>query len=255
MALVVVPWVVRNKVSEGHAVVSTISDEVLFWRVFDGERPLPFVGNDPETNMVRRLYARSRAAGAAGQVNVWYVHELLDDRGYTYHGAGVRQREMALRAIGAAPLTFARDSLDHLGDYARTPAGGITDDSVAQIAPAHARVAAAAPSVVQPLEAVSWRTLRSASLLTTAWWFLSVCGLTGLLVVLSRDGPRRAAAITFASAWVVMGVALALTGLPELRYNAVGVPVLWVVGSAGLVVVAQTVVRRLGERRRSTAPP
>src|SRR2546423_362492 len=107
---------------------------------------------------------------------------VLHSRGYTEYAAGVQERRIALRAIGAHPVAFAKDSVNHFGDYATTAAGGMTDTSVRWITPAYTHVIASAPPIVRrSLGRVSWRVLRSASLLSTLWWILSGFGLTGVL--------------------------------------------------------------------------
>jgi hypothetical protein len=252
MALIVAPWVVRNEIAAGHPVVSTIGNQVLFWRVFDGANPLPFVGNDPETNLVRDLYARDRADPGPAKVGVWQIAGLLEGRGHSGGEVGSIQREMALRALRAEPIHYLKDSGYYLKEYGRTVSGGTSDDAMTMLTPAYTRAQAAAPSLVRrPVASVSWRALNASSSLADIWWLLSGCGLTGLLLVFSRDRAKRVGAITFAIAWAVLGVALALTALPELRYNLVGAPFLWLLGSAGLLFVVRALAERLRTERRA----
>jgi len=254
IGLLVIPWVVRNEIATGHPVVSTIGDEILFWRAFDSERQLPFVGHDAVTNTVRRLYATAGRARNGGSEQVWAIRDVLQRRGYSKYDAGVQERRMALRAIGAAPIAFATDGARHFRAYATTPAASMTDWSVGLIKPAYLRATTSAPSFVyRPIGSASWRVLEHVSILSGLWSFLTVFGLTGLLLLRSRDPAQRAGVVTFASAWFVLGIALGLIAVPDVRYSAVGLPLIWILGSAGLVLVARTLWERVRERRRATA--
>jgi 4-amino-4-deoxy-L-arabinose transferase-like glycosyltransferase len=253
MAITIVPWVVRNEAHSGHAVISRISDQVLFWRVFDGDRPLPFAGHDPLTNKVRAMYANYRAGRTKEPVTVWVVYAYLKRQGYSEWGAGAVERKIALRAIRAAPVAFAKDSINHLDTFARTPAPGTDRDALDQLTASYHRSVASAPGIVGGFEAsaFAWPVLNVASYLVALWWLASVFGLAGLLLLRSRDEARRTAAVTYATVLGVMGLALALTGLPQLRYNAVALPLLWTLGSAGLVPL-WTAVYRWGWQRAAT---
>jgi len=254
MALVLVPWVVRNDLRHGHAVVSSISDQVLFWRVFDGNDPLPFVGHDPATEKVRKFYDDYRSGRSPTAVTVWYVNDYLRGQGYTQWEAGAIERKIAMKAIRADPTHFAQDSLNHLDDFARTPGATGTYDSVALLGPKYKRSVRGAPGIVADFEGklIAWPVIRLAPYLTAIWWLLSAFGFAGLVLLRSRDPVRRTGAVVVTTALVVLGLALALTGLPDLRYNVVGAPLLWILGSAGLVPVYGAIYR-WGWTRTSSA--
>jgi 4-amino-4-deoxy-L-arabinose transferase-like glycosyltransferase len=241
MALVVVPWVVRNEVDYGHAVVSTLGDEAMFWRVFDGDH-LPFVGSDADTRMARSRYA-AYAAGRGPPVNVWSFLQALVDKGYTPYAAGVRERSMALRAIVADPGRYLKDSANDFQAYA-THADPTFTAARPELLASFARAVTGAPGVIQrPVASLSWRALTVAPRIVGLWWVLSLCGLGGLLLLLGPGTrtrkPERVAIVTFFSAWLLVGAAIALTAIPDIRYSLAGMPLLWVMGSAGLVFVVR----------------
>jgi 4-amino-4-deoxy-L-arabinose transferase-like glycosyltransferase len=238
MAALVVPWVIRNEVQYGHPVLSTISDQVVFWRVFDAQRPLPFVGHDADTQLVRRLYASS---SVKAPVTVWNaLHELIVVRRYSDYEAGQRQRAIAMRSIYAYPADFARQSIDYFREFATTPGPTTGYDTIQQLRSTYSRSIDATPAIIG---SVSWPAIRIAPWLTVLWWLLSGFGLAGLVLLRSRNESQRIAMTTFVATWVIVGAGTALTGLPALRYNVVGLPFLLIIGSAGLVIVVNAIKR------------
>lgn len=241
MALVVVPWVVRNQIDSGHAVISSISDQVIFWRVFDGPHPLKIVGDDPDTRLVRELYAGNKP-GAPPRGDVWNTLHQLILSGHSEFDAGQRQRAIATRAIRADPGGYLSDAFAFFRGFVTTsgPVGGFY--AARDFEPTYRRSIDATPGVLKgSVAALSWPLLRATPWLDVVWWLASILGLSGLLVLRSRDRSRRMAMFTFAATWAILGVAMGLTGLPSLRYFLVGMPFLLIMGSAGIVVFANAV--------------
>jgi hypothetical protein len=247
MAVVVVPWVVHNKIEYDRIAISTISEEVLFWRAFDGApgQRLEFVGDDSLTRKVRKWYSDAEAGSPSGPVGVWSVKDRL--------GPEVDVGGMALRAIVADPGKYLRTSITYFDDFAKVgrPRGPSEAPYLVQ---SYQRALSSAPSLIhRPVASVSWRALNGAKLLTALWWIISFGGFAGLLLLLAPSHRQQVAMTSFATTFVVIGVGTALTSLPNPRYWAAGLMPLLVVGSAGFVTVCCALLeymRQMGVRRR-----
>jgi Dolichyl-phosphate-mannose-protein mannosyltransferase len=238
MAVVTAPWVAHMKATYDRVAVSTIGEEVLFWRAFDGPRPLPFVGDDRPTRMIRKWYADSSAGKPSGPVGVWLVRQELINRGFGDEEVDRLQRTMALRAIAAAPGHYLRDSVEFFKTYALFGRPTVVADNVYFLRD-YQRSRRSAPGLVRPVASLSWRALNWLSWLQTVWWTVSLGGLAGAFLLLSRDRVERVAASAFLATWVTLGVATALTSIPNQRYIVPGLLLQMVFGSAGFVFVVR----------------
>lgn len=247
MALVVAPWVVRNEVEHGHATVSIMGGSALFWRVFDGDR-LAFVGVDPDTQMARRVYAavaaEKRPPDKRPPDKVWTINTRLEQRGYTSFEAGRNQRDMAVRAILADPKPFAANTVSSLGMFAKH-AGPTYTQVTAELDASFKSSVAGAPGPARCLlGSFSYRMMNlAARLISPVWWATSLFGLAGALLLWSGKPAERAAILAFGVSWSAIATATAVMGLPSVTYSVAGMPMLWIIGSAGAVTVV-TAVRK-----------
>jgi 4-amino-4-deoxy-L-arabinose transferase-like glycosyltransferase len=245
MAVVTAPWVAHMKATYDRVAVSTISEELLFWRAFDGPEPLPFVGDDRATRIVRKWYADKSAGKPSGPVGVWLVREAFIKRGFSEHEVDRLQRTMALRAIAAAPGRYLRDSAQFFKTYALIGQPAVVTDYVYFHAD-YLRSLRSAPGLVRrPVASVSRRALNWLSWLQTAWWTVSFGSLAGALLLLSRDRVERVGALAFLATWATLGVATALTSVPNERYFVPGLILQMVFGSAGFVFVVRALLSHL----------
>lgn len=250
MAALVVPWIAHNYIRFDRATISTIGDQALFWRAFDGPNKLPFAGDDPETRWVQRQYENAKVGGPPA--GVWLLFAKLVERGYTPDEASQLQKKIAMRAIRASPGRYAETTAIHARDFLLQagPASGFVTRE--QLVPARKRVLASDPAPVRDgLAPVSFWTLATGPRVLQIWWIVSLSAMAGLLLLFSRDRATRAVAITFVTGWFVIAIGTAATGVPDIRYSLVGMPLLWISGSAGAVFVLRAgwrAVRRTDER-------
>jgi 4-amino-4-deoxy-L-arabinose transferase-like glycosyltransferase len=245
MAVIVLPWVVHNKVEYHRLAVSTIGDEALFWRVFDGPRgsTLRFVGDEPVTRTVRKWYADAAAGKPSGPVGVWAVLAWLHTRYPRGNEAETQLHQMALRAITADPVGYLHTSFSYFQSYA-TVARPTGPASVPDLVPSYERALASAPGLIKrPVASVSWRVLKGSVWAAAVWWVLSLCGLSSLFLLFAHGPEQRIVAAAFLATWVALGAGTALTGVPELRYSVAGLLPLLVTGSAGFIFVLNALAR------------
>jgi 4-amino-4-deoxy-L-arabinose transferase-like glycosyltransferase len=245
MVVVTAPWVAHMKATYDRVAVSTISEEVLFWRAFDGPNPLPFVGDDRPTRIVRKWYADKSAGKPSGPVGVWLVRQGLIKKGFSDPEVDELQRTMALRAIAAAPGHYLRDSAEFFKTYALIGRPTVVTDDVYFLADYQRSVRSAPGLVRRPVASLSWRALNWLSWLQTAWWTVSFGSLAGALLLLSRDRVERVGALAFLATWATLGVATALTSIPNQRYLVPALPLQMVFGSAGFVFVVRALLSHL----------
>lgn len=239
MAIVVMPWVVHNKIVFHHAAVSTIGDYTSFWRAFDAPgRSVPFVGNDPDTRMVRKWYADAARGKPSGPVGVYQVAPRL-------HGSnvGAEMRQMAFRAVAADPLGYVTSSVLNFRDFVAV-SRPMDAAGVDGLAAAYDRAGSAAP-----LASLSLRIVSLAKWLAVGWCVLSGFGIFGLALVRSRDRKVQVATTALGATWGVLGIVTALTANRDSRYDVVGFLPILMVGSAGLVAATSAVRVRMSHSR------
>jgi hypothetical protein len=235
MALVVGPYIVRNEVRHGAPVLSIVGMEALFQRVFDQDH-LPVVTSGPDADVAKRIYARTRPADGI-TTHVFDVYVALVKRGHTDYEAARIEAGMALDAIRAEPVAYARGTARNLrtlwqwGDIQGAATG------VTLISSDRAHAGATSPRAIRwtfgSIAAIAWPV---ATVLGGLWWILSLATLSSLLVMRVRT---RAGGALFAFAWVwflVVGITAA-AAVPTFRFSGQALPLLWVVGSVGFVFV------------------
>ena len=105
MALLVVPYVIRNQVRHGAPVLSIIGMEALFQRVFDQDH-LPVVTPGADADVARRIYAKSAAAESSiVTTHVFDVYTALLKRGHSDYDVARLEAGMALDTIKAHPAS------------------------------------------------------------------------------------------------------------------------------------------------------
>lgn len=250
MAAVVVPWIAHNYIRFDRAVISTIGDQALFWRAFDGPHALPFAGDDAQTRWVRRRYERAAAGGPP--VTVWKLRAELIARGYSSEAATRLQKRIAKRSIRASPGLYAEGTARYTGEFLLQAGPATGYRTRKQLVPARERARVSAPAPIgEGVSRVSFWAVGGGPRLLQLWWILSFSAMAGLLLLFSRDRATRAAAVAFVTGWVVVAGGTALTAVADPRYSVVGMPLLWIIGSAGGVLVLRAgwrAVRRTDER-------
>jgi 4-amino-4-deoxy-L-arabinose transferase-like glycosyltransferase len=244
LVLTISPWLARNAIEYGDVRLSVQDGPALWLREFDWDRrPVPT--STSEGRLAKRLYdeTSARTPGAHPTDTYESVLEELEARhGYSEHRATALQRRLAVQAIRDAPKVYAlgtwaiaRDLYHYThrlywGRLGNEQKAERTDPRV----PTGLTLAAFAVA-----ERVVW------------WWWILSLGLFSVLL-LPFTGPRRqrVAALTLGVTWVALTVATAATTFPDARYAAEGVPLLWVLGSAGVAFVLGAVVRRARSAER-----
>jgi hypothetical protein len=161
---------------------------------------------------------------------------------------------MALDTIRAHPLGYARGTLHNFqtlwqwGDIA----GAGTGETLIANHRAHAQ--AASSSVFRRpaawFAALAWPL---ATLICGLWWIVSFGALAALLRLRLRT-PGGAVLLAFGWVWLLIIGTTAATSVPTFRFSAQALPLLWLVGSVGLVFVVQALWSALRrERRRGLA--
>jgi hypothetical protein len=214
------------------------SGATLFDRVFEvSELPIP---PDEEYG---ELAEEVRADPATDAFHHDFHYALIDRAGLNDEEAWAEQQSMALHAIWTYPRAYWSD----------TPS--LFADSVAHFryfvgrAKLEDELDRTDPPYPTALNTGLWDAARA---INDVWWVLALHGLAGLLVLFVGDRRSRAAGAALLSVWltIVLGTVLAQGG--DWRYTMQVAPLAWMLGSAGVAILARAVVQLL-RRERSLA--
>jgi 4-amino-4-deoxy-L-arabinose transferase-like glycosyltransferase len=234
-AVVLAPWVIRNAIAVGDPTLSNQTGHALWVKAFDRDRlPLP----PPETlggAIAEKAYDRFRESGTRVPVSFSFVYRALVRAGYKPEDAAAIMGDTATRAIAAHPGTYLAGTWENLVGFvdavAQTPRAAHKTGIYLQ------RVDSGIPTA---LAEVPWD---ASSVLVKAWWVLTLHGLVGL--VLLFVGPRRGrvAALGLLVVWLIVAVTTSLANIVDIRYVVQIAPLVWILGSAGMVWWMSTVAR------------
>lgn len=234
------PWIVRNAIDFNLVQMSDQGDRTLFYRVFGvGELPIPT--DSADGRFVAAAYARTPGQYPAAREHA--VNEALKhERGKDEDGAGKLERELALTAIARHPLDYAADSVRFLGadlELTRSFQGKnalLTELNATQ------------PPFPKLFPRKLWALAHA---LVALWWVVSLHALAGLLALFTGPSERRRAIAALVSVWLALSLGTVLTHGGLWRYSVQTAPIVFVVGSAGAVIVASAVLARI----RGSRPP
>lgn len=256
MAVVVAPWVIRNEITRGAPVLSIIGQEALYWRVFDQDH-LPVVTDGPDAEAVKQVIARSRAVPGNITNTVLPVTAALKRRGHTdAETAGIEAR-LAVDAIRANPRPYIKGSVRNLKELALMAHAPTVKTSTLTLAFYRRRAEATRATAFRlPIAGPASAAWNAGPWVMGAWLVLALVSPLALLLSGLRS-PAGVALVTFGWAWLLIEAASALTAIPTPRFAAQALPLLWVAGSAGSIIVLRSlwaaIRSRWGKCRRRTA--
>lgn len=239
VALVVLPWVVRNWAVYDRPALSTLSGVTLHLRVFDYDR-FPVPDDTAEGRLVGRLREEAYEQAASEGVpptSDYRVAYALQDRGYTFQEAIDLEGELARKAIRENLGSY----LDHtwgLGkSFTRLTVDGSDSGSGA---------AAELKSGPAVLRTVADGLLDVGEQLTRYWWILTLGTFSTILLLLVPSRETRVAAASLMSAWLLTCFATAATTWPnDFRFAAQLAPLIFSLGAAAIVLVVVAVTSYL----------
>jgi hypothetical protein len=246
MALLLIPWVVRNEVAYGLPTLSDQGGQTLFKRMFDVDHA-PIPTSTADGRLIARIAAEKQLRAPRAELNDYAVGALRA-RGLSGHESVALEGRVARTAIAAEPLGYLADTGPHvwraltdLNSFSYADLNG--DENASSLGPAHrSRLVAVGVDVwFWPVRALAW-----------VWWILSLGALSALLVLARRSGRPAAAALV--AVWLVIALATAVTHGGHRRYSAQVAPEVWIVGSAGAALVVQLLASRLRPRRGGHSP-
>jgi 4-amino-4-deoxy-L-arabinose transferase-like glycosyltransferase len=244
VAIIVVPWMVRNTIAYGHFTFNTTSGVALYIRVFDADR-LPMPTDDPESARVNRIYQAGLAKTPPNTV-ASTAYDVIRDYGpgvSLYEKSKIEGR-LARKAILAHPAKYTRNTWADLKAVARLTAR--YDLPRFEL---DTKLDRADPPVGGGIVRRIWR---ASGWLNDLWWLLSLGGLSALFAMWLRPAKERAAAAALYWSWLLVAAGTAATIPPVERYAAQGAPLLWIASFAGLVSVA-TALTTYARQRRTAA--
>ena len=220
----ILPWMLRNEDRYGELTMSMQSGRTLVNRAFEDDKlPIP---TDLEAGRVALELQREDPEGrlSSGLFNT------LFERGATTQEADEMSRELALTAIRRHPRSYAVNTVRATRQmFTDVATGRATDDAVSQLAER---------SVVPTV--VTRGGMFFADLVRRVWRILAVGGLVAVLwLVLSADRRARVAVAAVLGVWLSVAVATAALHGGQLRYSAALAPLVWLLGSIGLVVAVR----------------
>lgn len=243
--LLLAPWLVRNAAGHGELALSSQSGQTLTKRVFDIDgRPWP---DTPEGRKAARIDAQ-RARVEPDAEKYHYLARALEAEGKTPEQAVAFSGTVARQAVKEAPLAYVWGTVEATVRYLTDVNRFSYDDLSSGENSSSLRPGTASP--VQLGVAVWYWTVRVAA---WVWWVLALAGAAGLLLLRSPDRGTRAAIAAFTACWLAIALSTALSHGGLRRYSAQMAPAVWVVGSAGAVLVTRT-LRRAVVREPGVAP-
>ncbi|MEA2375184.1 MAG: hypothetical protein QOD53_1647 [Thermoleophilaceae bacterium] len=240
LVLVVSPWIVRNAIDFNLVQMSDQGDRTLFYRVFGvGELPIPT--DSADGRFVAAAYARTASQNPAAREHA--VNEALKtERGKDEDGAGKLERELALTAIARHPLDYVADSGRFLSDDL-----GLTRSFEGKNA-LLTELNATNPPFPKLFPRKLWALAHA---LVAVWWVVSLHALAGLLALFTGPPERRRATAALVSVWLALSLGTVLTHGGLWRYSVQTASIVFMVGSAGAVIVISAVLSRV----RGSPPP
>jgi hypothetical protein len=228
----------RNEDRYGELTMSMQSGRTLVNRAFEDDKlPIP---TDLEAGRVALELQREDPEGrlSSGLFNT------LFERGATTQEADEMSRELALTAIRRHPRSYAVNTVRATRQmFTDVATGRATDDALSQLAER---------SVVPTV--VTRGGMFFADLVRRVWRILALGGLVAVLwLVLSADRRARVAVAATLGAWLSVAVATAALHGGQLRYSAALAPLVWLLGSIGLVVAVRLAAAAVRDPRGRAA--
>jgi hypothetical protein len=230
MLVTISPWLVRNAVWHDHAGMSNQSGATLFNRAFEVST-LPIPPGEEHGALARRVRAevsRMPRDDPNARFHAIFHRALIDEAGLGDQEAWDEQRAMALHAIWTYPKAYTTDNPRLVADSFEdiTEFYGhlqLEDELAAGVVP----------------ERMASGYVAGVRALVKGWWILCLHGLAVLLVLVSGDRRRRAAAVALISVWLAMTLGTVLSHGGLWRYSMQLAPLtLMLVSAGGAILVA-----------------
>jgi 4-amino-4-deoxy-L-arabinose transferase-like glycosyltransferase len=237
------PWLVRNTVKFGFPSMSNQGGRTLFFRVFDVDRmPIPL-------DQKHGPFAEAVRQGIAGQpdekLTYHFHYDLIDERDATEEEATRAAQRLALVAIGRHPWRYSRGTWREVkrsvADLTH-PVGSRYENTEVLLL----EVDRTRPPFPKAATTAAWDGAR---VLTNLWWLLSLHTAAGLLTLLAGTKKTRNAAAALWSVWVAVAIGTAMAHGALWRYSIQLAPITFLLSSAGIVILASSVWRRLASQR------
>ncbi|MDX6691729.1 MAG: hypothetical protein QOG15_3186 [Solirubrobacteraceae bacterium] len=236
VALLTVPWMLRNDAHDGGFTMSAQTGATLFNRAF--ERDGLEIPTDLPTG---RLAADFQRAHPGRRLSSGITAELTA-QGDTPAEVQRKMRAVALEAVGRHPLEFVSGTLRSTHDVFGDVAAGRGEDALT----ASVTHGAPLPIVTRIGLAAGWP-------LRAIWLVLALSGLSAALWLTSRSRATRIAAAAAIGVWATVAVATAVLHGGHVRYSASLAPLTFLLAGAG-VTVAVKVTLALLESSRGPRP-
>jgi 4-amino-4-deoxy-L-arabinose transferase-like glycosyltransferase len=244
LLLAISPWLARNAIRYGDVRLSIQDGQAIWLRVFDWDkRAIPT--ETREDRFAKRLFDETvgKSPYPAPTNTYQFVYaDLVTKYGYSYRDAMALQGRVALRAIKAAPGPYLTGTY-HIAKQLTW----FTHELYPARIGINEKVVAADPILPRT---PSLKVFDLAQRVVRLWWLLSLGLFSVLLLPLVGPRRQRVAAISLIVAWFAVTLATALSTWPDPRYAAQNVPLLWVLGSAGVALVVGALAERLRARLR-----
>jgi dolichyl-phosphate-mannose-protein mannosyltransferase len=243
MAVLVLPWFVRNGVLYDKFTMSTVGGVTRFSRVFDEDRT-PISTSTREGVLVKRVRDRVLRESKPRPINTeWLVHDRLARLGYSHEEIAAIQGRLANDAIKAHPVTYIRGTLKNLFNNVRYAKDA---KSVLGVGVIEGRRERSRLKLPLSLDTRAWSL---GNLYTRALWVLSLNALLCLVLLFVGHRRQRAAAAALGSVVFLITLTSSLTFRPEARYIGEVAPLIWLLESAAAVVVISALARRISSRK------
>jgi 4-amino-4-deoxy-L-arabinose transferase-like glycosyltransferase len=244
LVVCVAPWVARNAIAYDRPVLSTLLGQSLWLRVFDLDgQPLP---DTPEADRLAEVLEReSRRPESAGVQSAYLVFRGLRREGLSQSEASEREGTVARQAIADHPFSYLEGTLRETKAMGEQTAAANT----ASATPAAAELPRGAPWGFRGLAHRLWKVGHA---LSEVWWLLSLHALLAVVLLLSRRREVRLAGASLVSCWLLLALTTGATvgGYDGFtRFPAQGAALLWLSGTAAVVICAGALLDAWRSRR------
>ncbi len=235
VALLTVPWMLRNEARYGSFTMSAQTGATLFNRVFEGDGL-----RIPTDTATGRLAAEVQREHPERRLSSGVTAELLR-RGDSRAEAQRKMRAVAIEAVRGSPARYVEGTLAASHRVFADVASGDGENTISTVVTKGA-----------PAPTVTRIGLAAGALLRVAWLAVAFFGFAAALWFLSRNRATRIATAAAIGVWASVAVATAALHGGALRYSASLAPLTFLLAAAGLVVAVKVALAVIETRPRMT---
>jgi 4-amino-4-deoxy-L-arabinose transferase-like glycosyltransferase len=246
LVVTLLPWMARNAIEYGHFSFSSQGGQVLFLRVFD-EDGLPIPTDTPNGQLANRIHADALTSAKPGQdPSAIYLTVLaeLEKRGLSESEASAVMQDLATTAIKRDPARYVAGTVKNMGLM-------VARSFYPRFALEQLKLKLQPEEFPRALAIPVWL---GGSAVEMLFGLVTLGGLAVFALRFTGSRDARLAAVTFGWIWLILAGSVSVSNWPNHRLATQALPLLLLLGAAGVVAAAQLVQSRRGPERIADRP-